>query len=119
MVGCDHRGFTDQQAKLKAVWENPHIAGICSQMPNLAYLSANVAAARDLTTRSRTDREMLDRFARETRLGCCAGCGRIFQAAGSGKAPVNDVMRCLVHCRDYGGRELTREVFARLLDENQ
>jgi hypothetical protein len=40
MVGSDHRGFTDQQAKLKAVWENPHIAGICSQMPNLAYLSA-------------------------------------------------------------------------------
>ena len=37
-------GFTDKQAKLKAVWENPNIASICSQMPNLTILSANVAA---------------------------------------------------------------------------
>jgi hypothetical protein len=55
---------------------------------------------------------MLDRFARETRSGCCAGCGRICQAAVRGKLPVNNVMRCQVHCRDYGGRELAREVFA-------
>lgn len=108
------RGFTDKQAKLKAVWENPHIAGVCSQMPNLAYLAANVAAARDLTTLSRTDREMLDRFAHETRSGYCAGCGRICQAAVGGKAPVNDVMRCLMYYRDYGDRELAREVFAGL-----
>ncbi|MCU0592464.1 MAG: aldo/keto reductase [Desulfobacterales bacterium] len=108
------RGFTDKQAKLKAVWENPHIAGICSQMPNLAYLSANVAAARDLTALSKTDREMLDRFAHETRSGYCAGCGRICQAAVGGKVPVNDVMRCLMYYRDYGDRELAREVFAGL-----
>ncbi len=29
------RGFTDKQAKLKVIWENPHIASICSQMPGL------------------------------------------------------------------------------------
>jgi hypothetical protein len=57
------RGFTDKQAKLKAVWENPHIASICSQMPNLAYLSANVAAARDLKELAKSDFEALDRFA--------------------------------------------------------
>ncbi len=49
------RGFTDKQAKLKAVWENPNIASICSQMPNLAYLSANVAAARDLKALTKSD----------------------------------------------------------------
>ena len=27
------KGFTDAQAKLMAVWENPHIASICSEMP--------------------------------------------------------------------------------------
>jgi aryl-alcohol dehydrogenase-like predicted oxidoreductase len=43
------RGFTDKQAKLKVVWENPRIASICSQMPNLTILSANVAAALDQT----------------------------------------------------------------------
>jgi len=108
------KGFTDKQAKLRAVWENPHIAAVCSQMPNLAYLSANVAAARNRTALSRSDREMLDRFAHDTRSGYCAGCGRICQAALEGKVPVNDVMRCLMYYRDYGDRELAREVFAGL-----
>ena len=45
--GFQARGFTDKQAKLKVVWENPQIASICSQMPNLTILSANVAAALD------------------------------------------------------------------------
>jgi predicted aldo/keto reductase-like oxidoreductase len=108
------RGFSDKQAKLKAVWENPHIASICSQMPNLAYLSANVAAARDLKALSKSDFEALDRFAHETRSGYCAGCGRICQAAVGGKVPVNDVMRCLMYFRDYGDRELARDVFAAL-----
>ncbi|HSO63392.1 MAG TPA: aldo/keto reductase [Desulfobacterales bacterium] len=108
------RGFTDKQAKLKAVWENPQIASICSQMPNLAYLSANVAAARDLKALAKSDFEALDRFASETRSGYCAGCGRICQAAVGGKVPVNDVMRCLMYYRDYGDRELARGVFAGL-----
>jgi predicted aldo/keto reductase-like oxidoreductase len=108
------RGFTDKQAKLKAVWENPQIASVCSQMPNLAYLSANVAAARDLKALSASEVEALDRFAHETRSGYCAGCGRICQAAVGGKVPVNDVMRCLMYYRSYGDRELARGVFAEL-----
>jgi aryl-alcohol dehydrogenase-like predicted oxidoreductase len=111
------RGFTDKQAKLKAVWENPNITSVCSQMPNLAYLSANVAAARDLKTLSQSDFDALDRFAYETRTGYCAGCGRICQAAVGGKVPVNDVMRCLMYYRDYGDRELARDVFAGLPEE--
>lgn len=108
------RGFTDKQAKLKAVWENRAIASICSQMPNLAYLSANVAAARDLTSLAREDFDSLERFAVATRSGYCAGCGRICQAAVGGKVPVNDVMRCLMYYKEYGDRELAREVFAGL-----
>jgi predicted aldo/keto reductase-like oxidoreductase len=111
------KGFTDKQAKLKAVWENPYIASICSQMPNLAYLSANVAAARDLKSLARSDFDALERFAHETRSGYCAGCGRICQAAVGGKVPVNDVMRCLMYYRDYGDRELARDVFAELPEE--
>jgi hypothetical protein len=111
------KGFTDKQAKLKAVWENPNIASVCSQMPNLAYLSANVAAARDLKSLARGDVEALDRFASETRSGYCAGCGRICQAAVGGRVPVNDVMRCLMYYKDYGDRELARNVFAGLPEE--
>jgi hypothetical protein len=113
------RGFTDKQAKLKAVWENPNIASICSQMPNLAYLSANVAAARDLKALAESDFEALERFASETRSAYCAGCGRICQAAVGGKVPVNDVMRCLMYYKDYGDRELARNVFAGLPEEER
>lgn len=111
------RGFTDKQAKLKAVWENPSIASICSQMPSLAFLSANVAAARDLKSLAKDDFDSLERFAVETRSGYCAGCGRICQAAVGGKVPVNDVMRCLMYYKDYGDRELARNVFSGLPEE--
>ena len=111
------RGFTDKQAKLKAVWENSNIASVCSQMPNLAYLSANVAAARDLKALAKSDFDALEHFALETRSGYCAGCGRICQAAVGGKVPVNDVMRCLMYYKDYGDRALARDVFAALPEE--
>ncbi|MEN6436979.1 MAG: aldo/keto reductase [Syntrophobacter sp.] len=108
------RGFTDKQAKLKAVWENPRIAAICSQMPSLSILSANVAAAKDATSLTRGDLRLLDSFAKETRGGYCAGCGSICAEAVDGKVPINDVMRCLMYYRDYGDRDLAREVFAQM-----
>ncbi len=113
------RGFTDKQAKLKAVWEDPNIASVCSQMPSLTVLSANVAAARDLTALAGADRELFERFARESRSAYCAGCGRICREAVGGAVPVNDVMRCLMYYRDYGDRELAREVFAALPEEER
>jgi uncharacterized protein len=111
------RGFTDKQAKLKVVWENPNIASICSQMPSLTILSANVAAARDLTKMGRSDLDLIERFAMDTCSGYCAGCGRICQEAVGGAVPVSDVMRCLMYYRDYGDRDLARNVFAGLSAE--
>jgi uncharacterized protein len=113
------KGFTDKQAKLKAVWENPDIACICSQMPNLTSLSANVAAARDVTSLTREDFNLLNSFAEETRTGYCAGCGRLCREATGGAVPVNDVMRCLMYYRDYGERDLAREVFAALPEDER
>jgi uncharacterized protein len=111
------RGFTDKQAKLKAIWENPEIASICSQMPSLTILAANVAAARDLTSLSRGELHLLERFASETRMGYCAGCGRICTKAVGGIVPINDVMRCLMYYRDYGDHALARDVYAGLCEE--
>jgi uncharacterized protein len=111
------RGFSTKQAKLKVVWENPHIASICSQMPNLTILSANVAAARDRTKLSREDFDNLHQYAQETRADYCAGCGNICQQATGGAVPVNEVMRCLMYHRDYGEWELARETFATLSAE--
>lgn len=113
------RGFTDKQAKLKAVWNDPNIASICSQMPNLTILSANVACARDKTSLAREDVDVFTRLAEHTKGDYCAGCGSICQGAVGGLVPVNDVMRCLMYYRDYAEPDLAREVFAALPEETR
>ena len=111
------KGFTDKQAKLKVVWETPEIASLCSQMPNLTILSANVAAALDRTKLAREEFDSLQRYARETRGDYCAGCGAICQAAVGGAVPVSEVMRALMYHQYYGEPELARLTFAGLSAE--
>ena len=108
------KGFTPGQAKLKAVWENPQIASICSQMPNLTLLSANVAAAADQTKLGAGDVRLLRRYAAETRADYCAGCTRICGSALERSVPVGDVMRCLMYSRSYGDRERAQAAFRQL-----
>ncbi|HEY9073560.1 MAG TPA: hypothetical protein VIN67_05450, partial [Desulfobaccales bacterium] len=108
------RGFTDKQAKLKVIWETPQIASICSQMPNLTILSANVAAARDQTSLAREEFDSLRRYALECKDEYCAGCGEICLEAVGGAIPVNEVMRCLMYQHYYGEPELARLTFAGL-----
>ena len=111
------KGLTDKQAKVRAVLEEPNIASICSQMPTLTILSANVAAVKDAKAMASGDLDLLKRYAAETRDGYCAGCGRICGEAVHGAVPVNEVMRCLMYYRDYGERGLAREVFAGLPED--
>jgi predicted aldo/keto reductase-like oxidoreductase len=108
------RGFTDKQAKLKVIWENPHIASLCVQMPNLTILSANVAAARDQTRMTLEELESLRQYALETQSDYCAGCGQICLEAVGGAVPVNEVMRSLMYYHYYGEPELARLTFAEL-----
>ena len=111
------RGFTDKQAKLKIIWENPQIASICVQMPNLTILSANVAAARDQVKLAKEEFDSLRQYALETQAGYCAGCGHLCQEAVGGAVPVNEVMRGLMYHRYYGEPELARMTFAALGEE--
>ncbi len=108
------KGFTDQQAKLKAVWEDPNIASICSQMPNLTILAANVAAARDQTKLSRIDFDLFAAYAGETRQGYCAGCTGICSSAVGGAVPIGEIMRYLMYYHAYGDRDLARAHYAAL-----
>jgi hypothetical protein len=108
------RGFTDKQAKLRVIWENPHIASICSQMPNLTILSANVAAALDQIKLTQEEFDSLQRYALETKAAYCAGCGKFCQEAVGGAVPVNEVLRCLMYHQYYGEPELARLTFAGL-----
>jgi predicted aldo/keto reductase-like oxidoreductase len=98
------KGFTDAQAKLKAVWENPNIASICSEMPNMTILKANVAAASNRTKLSSRDLSLLRHYALETGSGYCAGCTELCESALESDVPIGDVMRYLMYCRSYGDR---------------
>lgn len=108
-----HRGFTPEQAKLKAVWENEQIASICSQMPNLGIMSANVAAALDRTRLTANEFQALDQYAAATCDGYCAGCANLCEAA-TGGAPVSDALRCLMYHHHYNNPEQARTEFARI-----
>ncbi|MGN6554369.1 MAG: aldo/keto reductase [Verrucomicrobiota bacterium] len=106
------RGFTEHQAKLKAVWDNPQIAAICSQMSNITVLTANVAAAVDKTTLTAADHSALRRYASETCSRYCDGCAQLCEGALSHAVPVADVMRSLMYHHTYGDLALARETFA-------
>jgi len=108
------KGFTPEQAKLKAVWNNPHIASICSEMPNMTTLQANVAAARDKTRLSSQDMRLLARYARGTACGYCAGCARLCESALDGHMPVSDIMRYLMYHDLYGNHELASRLFLKM-----
>jgi uncharacterized protein len=108
------RGFTQQQAKLKAVWENPQITTICSQMPNTTILQANIAAALDKTSLTAADHAALREYAEATQSRHCAGCTQFCETALNHRVPVGDVMRSLMYHRSYGDHELARTVFRQL-----
>ena len=112
--GFANKGFTEEQARLKAVWENPHIASICSEMPNLKILMSNVAASRNQTRFSREDIRLLNQYARATAPGYCAGCARFCESTLETKIPVCDTMRYLMYARFYGERERASAHFQEL-----
>ncbi len=93
--------FTDAQAKLMAVWQNPHISSICSQMPNMTILKANVAAALNRTDLSARDSDFIHRYAWETHSDYCAGCTKICESNVKIDVPIGDVMRYLMYFRSY------------------
>ena len=108
------KGFTDAQAKLKAVWDNPDISCICSEMPNMTILMSNVAAALDKTKLSAQDIGLLRQYAQETRSHYCAGCADICESSVQGYVPVSDVMRCLMYARSYGNLQRAKIQFQKL-----
>jgi len=108
------KGFTDAQAKLKAIWDNPNISCICSEMPNMTFLMSNVAAALDKTKLSVRDMGLLRKYAQETRSHYCAGCADICESSVQGNVPVSDVMRCLMYARSYGNRQRGKTLFQKI-----
>lgn len=106
------KGFTEHQAKIKAIWENnAYISSVCSQMPNMTILMANTAAALDKTKLSSADMNLLKVYAKESSSDYCAGCSHICESGLDCPVPVSDVMRYLMYSRAYGDHRLAVGMF--------
>jgi hypothetical protein len=108
------KGFSVEQAALKAVWEDKRISTVCSAMYNLPVLQSNYLAAIDKTPLSSADRQALHEYARGSYSHYCAGCSTICQQAVTGSPPIADVMRWLMYRDQYGMADYARQLFAEL-----
>jgi predicted aldo/keto reductase-like oxidoreductase len=108
------RGFTEGQAKIKAVLSDQRISSACVGMKNIALLTSNVAAVFDKTEFTPEDMKVFKKVAQETRSGYCAGCAHICDAVLPDMPYVSDIMRYLMYHNSYGEKELARQLFAEL-----
>ncbi len=106
-------GYTEGQAKLKAVLEDKRFASICITMQSGALLVSNVAAALDKAKLSSTDRETLQEYAMVTGNNYCAGCGAVCDQT-MGQVPVSDIMRYLMYYNSYGEQQKAQELFTQI-----
>jgi len=105
------KGYTEEQAKLKVVWENPNIASICSAMSNMTILQANVAAALNKNELSSRDKQLFEQYAQKTAGGYCAGCADICEQAVDFRVPISDVLRYSMYYDSYGDRDKALALF--------
>lgn len=108
------KGYTEAQAKIKAVLTDERISSVCSTMNDIAMLTENVAAALDKTSLSQQDMDFLGEYARSTCSGYCAGCGHICDSALPQTPYVSDIMRYLMYSRHYGRQDEARALFAQI-----
>jgi aryl-alcohol dehydrogenase-like predicted oxidoreductase len=111
------KGYTAEQANLKVVWENSNIASICSAMPNITILQANVAAALNKKNLSAGDRQRLEQYAQRTAPCYCTGCANICEAKVDLDVPISDILRCSMYHHAYGDREKALTLFNTLPEE--
>jgi predicted aldo/keto reductase-like oxidoreductase len=105
------RGFTEGQAKIKAVLDDERFSSACVTMENITVLTSNVAAALDKTKLTQTDRKAFKEYAAATCSGYCAGCADICDSALPDMPYTNDIMRYLMYYNSYGQQETARELF--------
>jgi aryl-alcohol dehydrogenase-like predicted oxidoreductase len=96
------RGLSFEQAKLQAIWRNPHVTSACSLMPTMPVLQANAAAAADRHPLRADVRTLMAEHADRTGSFFCRRCGAC-DAANADKIPIFDLMEMLMYSRAYDG----------------
>ena len=106
------QGFTEGQAKIKAVLTDQRIASANVGCPKLTYLTLGIAAVLDKTKLTQADMEVFRQYAMASCNGYCAGCANICEEALLGAPYVSDIMRYMMYYNSYGDRQAARELFA-------
>lgn len=102
-----------EQAKLKAIWQNPNLTSICSLMPNSSILQSNVSAAMDEHSLHPEIVKLLADYANITAEYFCRRCGAC-ETTNADKVPIFDIMEMLMYSRGYGKREWASKRFAQI-----
>jgi predicted aldo/keto reductase-like oxidoreductase len=108
------RGFTQGQAKIKAVLSDERFSSACVGMKTIQILNENVAAALDKTELAQSDMEFLKAHAEATCDGYCIGCSRICQGAVPEVPYISKIMRYLMYYKRYGDKEMARELYSEI-----
>ena len=108
------RGFTQGQAKIKAVLQDERFTSVCVGMQNIGLLTSNVAAVLDKTKLTQADMAVFKEYAEVTCSGYCAGCADICESALPGTPHISDVMRYLMYYNSYGEHAAAKELFAQI-----
>jgi len=108
------KGFTEGQAKIKAVIEDERIPAVTVGMNSVAQITENVAAVLDKTKLSLEDRMVLEQYAQATCSGYCAGCANICNAAIPQAPYISNIMRSLMYRNSYGNEQLAKQTFAEI-----
>jgi predicted aldo/keto reductase-like oxidoreductase len=108
------RGFTEGQAKVKAVLEDKRITTACVGRGDIAHFTQNIAAVMDQTKLTQRDLEVFKEYAQETCDGYCAGCAHICDSALPDTPYVREIMRYLMYYNSYGEPDTARELFAQI-----
>jgi uncharacterized protein len=107
------KGYTEGQAKIKAVMDDQRFSSVCSAMTSTTMLMSNIAVAHDKTKLAAGDMEVLRQYALDTCSGYCAGCAHICEPVALG-VPVGDIMRALMYHDSYGDITQAKAVFAEI-----
>jgi predicted aldo/keto reductase-like oxidoreductase len=105
-----------EQIKLKAIWQNPILASICSLMPNSVILQSNVSAAMDEYPLNPEIVKLLVDYANSTGKYFCRRCDAC-ETTNSDEIPIFEIMEMLMYSRGYGGRDWVAKRFAQMPSE--
>ncbi len=108
------KGYTEGQAKIRAVLDDKRFAAACITMKSVAIMSTNIAAVTGRNELTRDDYEELHKFAERNRSRYCAGCSSICSAAMPEAPVISDVMRYLMYFNSYGDEQKARELYRKI-----